>query len=196
MEKKQILLIISQNATNYDLDFPKDAVLRINLAWCNSLDELESNLKRHINHKIFVDLPIGRIKPPNNRYTLNQLIPILENYKNVQYFAISNVEDDKDLNEFLDLIPKNITIIPKIESPNGVKNIDKIIAKLDYEKKFVMLDHDDLFSNIKKNNEEPSMFQVYIKQLIDKCKDNQVGLLRTVGVVFSDDEERETQYIK
>jgi len=190
------VLIISQNAMNYELNFPKDAILRINLAWCNSLDELESNLKRHSNYQIFVDLPIGRIKPPNNKYTLKQIIPILENYKNIHYFAVSNVEEDIDLNEFLDVMPKNITIIPKIESTKGVKNIDKIVAKLDYKKKFVMLDHDDLFSNIKKNNEDESMFQVYIKELIDKCKDSKVGLLRTVGVVFSDDEKRETQYIK
>ena len=36
----------------------------------------------------------------------------------------------------------------------------------------------------------------FIKKLIDKCRDNQVGLLRTVGVIFSDDEKRDTQYIK
>ena len=101
-----------------------------------------------------------------------------------------------DLDEFVDLVPKNITIVPKIESPNGVKNIDKIIRRLEYDEKFVMLDHDDLFSNIKKNNEDPSMFQAYIKKLMDRCKENQVGLLRTVGVVFSDDEKRQTQYIK
>ena len=40
------------------------------------------------------------------------------------------------------------------------------------------------------------MFQVYIKELIDTCKENNVGLLRTVGVMFSDDEKRETQYVK
>ena len=40
------MLIISQNATDYDLNFPKDAILRINLAWCNSLDELEIILKK------------------------------------------------------------------------------------------------------------------------------------------------------
>ena len=190
------MLIISQNATDYDLDFPKDAILRINLAWCNSIDDLESILKKNSNYGIFVDLPIGRLKPPNNRYTLNEIIPILENYNNIKYFAVSNVDDDVDLDDFVDLVPKKITIVPKIESPNGVKNIEKIIAKLNYDEKFVMLDNDDLFSNIKKNNEEPSMFQAYIKQLIDKCKENNVGLLRTVGVVFSDDEKRQTQYIK
>ncbi len=190
------MLIISQNATDYDLGFPKDAVLRINLAWCNSIEELENILKKNSNYGIFVDLPIGRLKPPNNRYTLNEIIPILENYNNIRYFAVSNVDDDNDLNDFVNSVPKNITIVPKIESPNGVKNIEKIITKLEYDKKFVMLDHDDLFSNIKKNNEDPSMFQVYIKQLMEKCKENNVGLLRTVGVVFSDDEKRQTQYIK
>jgi len=190
------LLIISQNATNYNLNFSKDAVLRINLAWCNSLEELENNLKKHSNQKIFVDLPIGRIKPPNNKYSLEDLKPILNFYKNIKYLAVSNVEDETDLDEFLNITPNTITIIPKIESPKGVINIKKIIKKLNYDEKYVMLDHDDLFSSIKRNNEDSSMFQTYVKQLIISCKENDVGLLRTVGVVFSDDEKRETQYIK
>ena len=73
------MLIISQNATDYDLNFPKDAILRINLEWCNSLDELEIILKKNSDYGIFIDLPIGRLKPPNNRYTLNEIIPILKN---------------------------------------------------------------------------------------------------------------------
>jgi len=190
------MLIISQNAINYELGIPKDAVLRINLAWCNSIDELENILKTHQENKIFVDLPIGRIKPPNNRYTLEEIVPLFESYKNIQYFAVSNVENDTDLDEFLNLIPRNVTIVPKIESPEGVKNIEEIVKKLDYEQRVVMLDHDDLFSNIKKENEDPSNFQKYIKILIEKCRENNVNLLRTVGVVFSDDEKRETQYVK
>jgi hypothetical protein len=190
------MLIISQNVINYELEIPKDAILRINLAWCNSIIELENILKARQENKIFIDLPIGRIKPPNNRYTLKEIIPLFEIYKNIHYFAVSNIENDIDLDEFLNLIPKNITIVPKIESPTGVKNIEKIIKKLDYEQRLVMLDHDDLFSNLKKENENPSNFQKYIKILIEKCKENNVNLLRTVGVVFSDDEKRETQYIK
>ncbi len=190
------MLIISQNVINYELGIPKDTILRINLAWCNSISELENILKTHQENKIFIDLPIGRIKPPNNKYSLKEIIPLFEVYKNIHYFAVSNVETDTDLDEFLNLIPKNITIVPKIESTNGVKNIEKIIKKLDYEQQIVMLDHDDLFSNIKKENEDPSSFQKYIKLLIEKCKENNVKLLRTVGVVFSDDEKRDTQYIK
>ena len=190
------MLIISQNAINYEFEIPKDSVLRINLAWCNSISELENILKTHQKNQIFIDLPIGRIKPPNNRYTLEEIVPLFENYKNIQYFAISNVENDTDLDVFLDHIPKNITIIPKIESPKGINNIEKIIKKLDYDERIVMLDHDDLFSNIKKENEDPSNFQKYIKILIGKCDKNNVNLLRTVGVIFSDDEKRQTQYIK
>ena len=141
-------------------------------------------------------MPIGRIKPPDNKFTLSEIIPILESNKNIHYLAISNIEDESSLDEFLRSIPKRVTIIPKIESPKGVKNIEKIMAKLDYNERYVMLDHDDLFSSIKRENGDPSDFQKYIKILIGKCKENKVGLLRTLGVVFSDDEKRETQYIK
>jgi len=59
-----------------------------------------------------------------------------------------------------------------------------------------MLDHDDLFSSIIHNNEDKDNFQEYIKKLIDFCEENNISLLRTVGVVFSDDEKRTTQYEK
>jgi len=190
------MIIASQNLSNYNIPVPKDTVLRINLAWCNSIDELENILKTHQDNKIFVDLPIGRIKPPNNRYTLEEIVPLFENYQNIEYFAISNVENDTDLDVFLDSIPKNVTIVPKIESPKGVKNIEAIMKKLDYEERIVMLDHDDLFSNIKKENEDPSNFQKYIKILIEKCRENNVNLLRTIGVVFGTEEKRTTDYVK
>lgn len=41
------MLIISQNASNYDIPIPKNAVYRINLAWVNSIEELEKLLKKH-----------------------------------------------------------------------------------------------------------------------------------------------------
>ena len=71
------MLLISQNISNYDISIPADAIYRINLAWCNSLDELKKILKKHENNEIFLDLPINRIKPPNNKYTLEEMIPIL-----------------------------------------------------------------------------------------------------------------------
>ena len=69
--------IFSQNLTNYDISVPEGAIFRINLAWINSLDELRVLLKKHASSKIFLDLPMGRTKPPNNKYSFDDLITIL-----------------------------------------------------------------------------------------------------------------------
>ena len=114
----------------------------------------------------------------------------------MKYFAVSNVESKSDLEEFLERLPVTINIVPKIESPKSVLNIDEICNALKTEKKIVMLDHDDLFSSIIRKNENEESFQKYIKKLVDYCSENNISLLRTVGVVFSDDEKRTTQYIK
>jgi len=191
------MLLISQNIKNhYNLEFPDDVVLRINLAWCNSLEELKEKLSNEKNTKFFLDLPQGRIKPPNNKYSLDEMIPILESNKQIMYFAVSNVESKNDLQPFLDKLPDSINIVPKIESPNAVLNIKEICDALKTEKKVVMLDHDDLFSSIIRKNEDKNSFQEYIRKLIDFCEKENISLLRTVGVMFSDDEKRTTQYEK
>jgi len=191
------MLLISQNIKNhYNLEFPDDVVLRINLAWCNNLEELKEKLSNEKNAKFFLDLPQGRIKPPNNKYSLEEMIPILESNKQIKYFAVSNVEGKNDLQPFLDKLPDHINIVPKIESPNSILNIKEICNALKTEEKVVMLDHDDLFSSIIRKNENKDNFQKYIKKLIDFCEKENISLLRTVGVMFSDDEKRTTQYEK
>ena len=181
---------------NYDLVLPKDVVFRINLAWCNSLKELEVKLLKNKKAEFFIDLPIGRIKPPNNNYSLEDMIPVIEANPRIRYLAVSNVENKNDLQPFLEKLPSYVNIVPKIESLTAVLNIKEICNSLKTEKKIVMLDHDDLFSSIIRNNENKSRFQEYIKKLIDFCSENNISLLRTVGVVFSDDEKRITQYEK
>ena len=191
------MLLISQNIKNhYNLEFPDDVVLRINLAWCNNLEELKEKLSNEKNAKFFLDLPQGRIKPPNNKYSLEEMIPILESNKQIKYFAVSNVEGKNDLQPFLDKLPDHINIVPKIESPNSILNIKEICNALKTEKKIVMLDHDDLFSSIIRKNEDKNSFQEYVRKLIDFCEKENILLLRTVGVMFSDDERRTTQYEK
>ena len=189
------MIIISQNLSNYDIDIPTNAVFRINLAWINNLDELETLLTKHESKKIFLDLPINRTKPPNNSYSLDDLIPIINSHSNVKYFAISNVNSKKDLIPYTSKISKSISLVPKIESSEGIENISEIINTLDNEQKIIMLDHDDLYSSLIKKNESPSNFKNYVNQLIKFCKKNDISLLRTVGVIFSDDEERSTQYV-
>jgi len=104
------LIITSQNLVNHDIDLPKDAIFRINMAWCDSIDEFENILNQHKNNYFFVDLPIKRIKPPNNKYTIEDLIPIIKSYDHIRYFAISNVESSDDLKKYIELLPNNIII--------------------------------------------------------------------------------------
>lgn len=188
--------IVSQNLTNYNIPIPTDAIFRINLAWVNNLAELESLLQKHDQHEIFLDLPINRTKPPNNSDDMSQLIPILNAHQNVRYFAISNVNYPSDIADFINILPRQITIVPKIESPEGVQNIDKITASLPYAKKVIMLDHDDLYSALTKKGEPPSSFKDYFNRLVKFCNDSNIVLLRTIGVIFSDEEKRVSQYIK
>ena len=193
---KLIMLVISQNIESYNIKLPENTVFRINMAWCNNLKELENKLNKNKEMKFFIDLPIGRIKPPNNKYTLDEMIPIIKSNSNIQYFAVSNVESRNDLEPFLKKLPDRIIIVPKIESPTAIENIDEICNELKYEKRIIMLDHDDLFSSIIHSNEDEEKFQQYMKKLVDYCENNDISLLRTVGVVFSDDEKRITQYKK
>ena len=189
------MIITSQNLTNYEIDLPEETIFRINMAWCDSINEFKNILNKHKNYDFFIDLPIKRIKPPNNKYTIEDLIPIIKSENNIKYFAISNVESSDDLKKYVEILPDSITIVPKIESPQAVNNIENIISILPNEK-IVMLDHDDLFSSLLKQNKPASDFKNYIKNLVIFCEKNNVKLLRTIGVVFSDSEKRISQYIK
>jgi len=189
------LRIFSQNLLNYGIPIPNDSILRINLAWINTLDELKTLLEKHANSKIFLDLPVRRTKPPNNKYSFDELITILVSNKNIRYFAISDVKSADELKKFIDRIPENVSLVPKIESPEGVLNIENITSVLGDEK-IIMLDHDDLFSNLIKRNESPEKFKEYIANLAEFCQKNNVTMLRTIGVIFSDEEKRITQYMK
>ena len=190
------MLIISQNASNYNIPFPDDTVYRINLAWVNSIEELDNLLQKHQNQKIFLDLPKGRVKPPNNRYSLEDLFSILNHHNNIKYFAVSNVNSAEDLSIYKKVIPKEIILVPKIESPTAVSNIQNIIEAIPTVEKIVMLDHDDLYSKLLKNNKPSSEFTQYIDKLKEFCDENKITLLRTIGVIFSDEEKRTTQYVK
>ena len=196
--KKCVLMlrVISQNIKNYGIEVPSDTVLRINLAWCNSIKQLKDILDEHKNNPIFLDLPIKRIKPPNNKYTLNDLISVISSYNQIKYFAISNVESANDLEDYIQKIPPNIILVPKIESPIAIQNVSEIVNAIPTDEKILMLDHDDLFSKIIKNNESIDSFQNYIQKLSDYCNSNKIILLRTIGVMFSDEEKRISDYIK
>ena len=72
------------------------------MAWCDSIEEFKNILNKHKNYDFFIDLPIKRIKPPNNKYTIEDLIPIIKSQNNIKYFAISNVESSDDLKKYVE----------------------------------------------------------------------------------------------
>ena len=188
------MLIISQNLTNYKMDIPEDAVFRVNLAWINDLKELEVILEKHKTHKIFLDLPTNRTKPPNNKYDITELSPIINSHQNIKYFAISNINSLDDLEMYFNIIPKHVTIVPKIESVEGGLNIKQITDALG-DDKIIMFDHDDLYSSIIKSKQPTSKFLECFNKLAKHCNENNVILLRTIGVVFGDQEKKITDYI-
>ncbi len=188
------MLIISQNLTNYQVNIPQDAIFRINLAWINSLKELQDILERHQTRQIFLDLPANRTKPPNNKYDIDELTSIIKSNQNIKYFAVSNINSADDLEMYFNVIPDNVILVPKIESVDGISNIKQITDALGTNR-IIMFDHDDLHSSIIKSKQPISKFLECFNTLVEYCKNNNVVLLRTVGVVFSDEEKKVSDYI-
>ena len=58
MIEKSVMILISQNVTNYNIKVPENAVFRINLAWINKIEEIIKLLKKYETQKIFLDLEI------------------------------------------------------------------------------------------------------------------------------------------
>ena len=99
------------------------------------------------------------------------------------------------MEQYAQLVPKKIIIVPKIESPDGISNVSEIVKAIPSQEKILMLDHDDLFSALTKLNESQPKFRDCVDELVTFCNENNITLLRTVGVIFSDEEKRITEYI-
>ena len=138
----------------------------------SSLKTLQSLLSEYDND-IFLDYPIGRTKPPSNKYDLSEIKEFIERNKQIKYFAVSNVESAEDIKEPVDLFSDLLTIVPKIESKASVENLANIISILPGQI-FFMLDHDDLFSDLINNNIPPSKFFSYIDKVVSFCKQNSI----------------------
>ncbi len=166
------------------MKFPDEVVLRVNMAWVDSLEKFKETLDRY-DLDFFIDFPSGRIKPPNNRYTIEQLVPIIQKYRNIKYLAVSNVESPEEIEHYSILVGERPRIVPKIETIKGVNNISKICTKLS-KGDYIMLDHDDLFTNVIKNNLSTNDFLNLVDTLVSFCKSSNFNLLRTRGVIFSE----------
>lgn len=178
------MILVSNNLRNY-MRIPDHYVIRVNLAWTFSLDDLIENLNSHAND-FFIDIPSGRTKPPSNKYSLEKLYPIFTAWPNVRYLGISNVEKSSQLENY-GMFGARPILVPKIESIAGVENIDEIMSGIKTEK-IIMIDHDDLHTSLINNGVSPSkLYSDYVDPLLEYCDNNNIKALRTRGIVFSDE---------
>ena len=186
---KNKLIVISQNMLRYEVGVLDEAagrsvvVLRVNLAWHKDLDSAGKLLRKYHDCKIFLDVPIGRKKPPSFNHDLDAVQALVTFYDNIEYVAVSNVENASKVNYYQNLF--GAKIVPKIESFIGVTNARDIIKALNYENKVVMLDHQDLYAELIRMDRADSYLEL-VDDLAKICKEEKCCLLRTVGVVFAE----------
>ena len=155
----------------------KDVVIRINMAWVKDIEELHKFLD--IDYDIFLDYPKDRTKPPTSTLDINDALDMMSKYTNIKYFALSNIEDVSEVGIICDVIPNRVNFVPKIETLNGVLNLEKLFqTKLI---NYIMLDTEDLYTNIKNDVELYVQLKKRVKKLCDKYE---IKLFELYGVVF------------
>jgi pyruvate kinase len=159
--------------------FPEDIVVRVNLAWMKDLATAKKTLAG-IKHDIYLDYPQGRSKPPRPTLTLDQALALAKAYKNVKYFAVSNVEEPAEVKKLRSRIPTKIQFVPKIETKRGVKNLPEIIkaGKI----KYAMLDKEDLYVDVDRDQD---VFEILNNAARSSANDAGITLLELQGVVFA-----------
>jgi len=166
------------------MDFPQDTIIRLNLAWIDNIQYLSEEIAK-IPNDIFIDLPTGRLKPPNNSYSIDDLKPLINKFNNIKYLAISNVENPSDIIDIYKVLGDSVNLVPKIESKKGIENLLEICNALKGEK-ILMLDHDDLFTDLSRLRIANDKYIDYILKVTEFCELYKVKLLKTRGVIFSD----------
>ena len=158
--------------------FPEHAVVRVNVAWIPTTKELIETLKK-IAHPVYLDYPQGRTKPPQPKISLEDTIKVSYQFPQVKYFAISNVEETKEIYKIKKQLPKNVLLIPKIETKLGIKNLEKIIKKINPP--YIMLVKEDLYLDVNRDSE---LFLYAINNARAKSKSLGIEILELHGVVF------------
>lgn len=163
------MFIISNNLVG-KMPVQDDAIIRINLAWINDYETAE-RLISESNHKIYLDYPDGRKKPPRGKISLTEAIR-LSNHDNVKYFAVSNCEDVWKMKGIINELPKTVEFVPKIETEIGVNNMSEMEA---IGIKTFMLDKEDLYTDVKGDADKYNL-------LVEEARKH--NIIELQGVVF------------
>ena len=157
-----------------------DVVIRINMAYVNDIFELEEFV--NIDYDIFLDYPQGRTKPPKPVLHIPDALDIMKRYKNIKYFALSNIEDVSEVTTICDVIPNRVSFVPKIETLKGVLNLEKIFEGGIV--KHIMLDTEDLYTDVEN---DVQLYTYLIDRVKNSCYKYNIQLLELYGVVFKNE---------
>jgi len=161
------MLVISNHLIG-KMPIPEEAVIRINLAWIDNLSDANRILDESKND-VYLDFPSGRTKPPQPKIGLNAAMALTQ-HKSVKYFAVSNCENTKDMQEIMKEI--DVEFIPKIETKLGIKNMQKMV---DIGIKTFMLDKEDLYVDVNCDSKRYS-------ELVEEAR--KFNIIELQGVVF------------
>ena len=162
------------------MDIPEDAVIRINMAWVHSKEELIRVIENIKDRDIYLDYPQGRSKPPTPTLKIKDAYELMRKYDHIKYFAVSNIETVQNIQKIKAQLPERVEFVPKIETRQGVDNINRII---DCNIQTIMLDKEDLYVNVGNDNTE---FFTLVDVMRKVCKNLKVTLLELEGVIFSE----------
>ncbi len=171
-------MIISNNATKLFDTLPTDLVIRINVAWCKSIEELKTIID-NATHPIYLDYPTGRSKPPKPTISLEDVIYLANTSFRVKYFAFSNAEDPEEVVKLRKMIYPRVKLVPKIETVIGVENVVKICNAANTD--MIMLDHEDLYVNV---NHDSDKYNLYMDKVKIICKMHNIDLYKVQGIIF------------
>jgi pyruvate kinase len=171
------MLLLSNNLKG-KIEFPAKHIVRVNSAWVKSEKDLNKILSENKDSDVFLDFPSGRTKPPKPTLTLMQLLQTMRLHKNIKYFAVSNAEDEEQLENIKNLMG-DVQLVPKIETLEGVRKIEKILRASKCKK--IMLDKDDMWVDCKA---DCKVYENAIGILKDKCSELGIKVLELKGVVF------------
>lgn len=174
------MFIVSNHLQAVKFPIRSTHIVRINIAWIKDKEELMQIIKGVRGHKVLLDFPSGRFKPPQTKLTLEEVVEVAKKFIYIKYLAWSNVEDKSQLVELREKIGDlKVQLVPKIETAKGVENLASICKGIT---KLAMLDKEDLYLNLEKNND---LYNTMVEQVRKIASDNKINLLELVGVIFA-----------
>ena len=182
------MILISQHSRLLGVQFPQEAVFRVNAAWIKTRTEL-FDLIEQINGKVFLDYPKNRTKPPLPTLLLEDMFEAMERFRKIEFFAVSNVVGVHSVEEIRTILPNRTILVPKIESKEGINSLEVIMDSLNVGDCYLMLDKEDLYTDLDKDDQ---LFEKYIDIVRGKCKKGGYKLLELMGVIFSDECTKQT----